>query len=339
MAKSSFPSALELQRSLKKEDLKPVYYLCGEDSFVIDSTLKSIKNKVAPLITSDFDSETFYGENKNYSDVISFASAFPFGSEKKLIILKQAEKIRDKKNLTSYLSSPSDFTVLVCIHNGTISSEKSEPYKSLSSHNYIFEAKELKGKNLIKWIVDYVEENKKTISEDEAQLLVDIVGESRALIENQLQKILIYLQDEKTVTFEVIKKVSSELKTYTIFDLQNAMGKRDSSKAVFYALHLLENGTDATFIVNMLNRFFTGISRVSELSKMGIPDNSAARIVGTHWFYYKDYIAARRIYTHKDLVNTFRALLKADLSIKTSSADPKTIIVTLIAEILESKTV
>jgi DNA polymerase III delta subunit len=72
---------------------------------------------------SDFDKETYWGGNdKNLADMLAMASAFPFSSEKKLIVIKDFEKFRDKKNLTSYLNSPPDFTVLLLIHNGSVSS-------------------------------------------------------------------------------------------------------------------------------------------------------------------------------------------------------------------------
>ena len=61
----------------------------------------------------------------------------------------------------------------------------------------------------------------------------------------------------------------------------------------------------------------------------------AARIVGTHPFYYPQYIRARNLYSDKKLVEIFRALLKADVSIKTTSTNEKTIILILIEEILQ----
>ena len=65
-----------------------------------------------------------------------------------------------------------------------------------------------------------------------------------------------------------------------------------------------------------------------------MPAEQAARIVGTHPFYYKDYQQARRLYSDTDLANVFRALLKADLSIKTTSANGKNIITILLSEII-----
>jgi DNA polymerase III delta subunit len=86
----------------------------------------------------------------------------------------------------------------------------------------------------------------------------------------------------------------------------------------------------------MLTRYFTGLAKITELKTKNIPVQEAARIVGTHHFYYPNYIKARNLYSDEKLVEVFRALLKADVSVKTTSSDNKTIITLLIAELLHN---
>ena len=334
MAKSKAPSILDVIPSIDNGTLQPVYYFFGEDYYLLQNVLDLISKAVSPLITSDFDKETFYGDKKPLGEVLDFAKAFPFGSEKKLIIFKQFEKVKDKKPLVDYAASPADFTVLVLIHNGTITNLSSEPYKTLGKNNFIFEAKELRGKNLLKWLIRHIEEKGKIISEENAQMLVDISGESRSMLENQIEKIITFMSEDKEISFDQIQSLSTRLKQFSIFDLQNAIGKKEKDKAINIAFNLLENSAEPVFIVAMLTRYFTGVSRVSELTKENIPFQQAARIIGTHPYYYKDYQQARRLYSDSDLAGVFRALLHADLSIKTTSADGKNIITILISEIL-----
>ena len=122
MAKTKAPSVLDVLSDLKKGNIKPLYYFFGEDYFILQSAVKAVKEAVSPFITSDFDKETIYGNDKTIHEVLDYASSFPFGSEKKLIILKEFEKVKDKKPLAGYSQSPVDFTVLVVVHNGSISS-------------------------------------------------------------------------------------------------------------------------------------------------------------------------------------------------------------------------
>ena len=85
----------------------------------------------------------------------------------------------------------------------------------------------------------------------------------------------------------------------------------------------------------MLTRYFTGLAKIPELQSKNTPLHEAARIVGTHHFYYPNYIKARNLFSDQKLVEVFRALLKADISVKTTSSDEKTIITLLIAEMLQ----
>jgi len=337
MAKSKAPAIQDIEKQLKQKKILPVYYLFGEDSYSVDITFEAIEKAAQPFITSDFDKEILYGENQSFTNIIGLASTFPFGSEKKLIIVKQAEKLKEKKEkkeIVSYFESPAEFTVLVFLHEGTITNPTSEPYKTLTNQGYLFEAKELKGKSLIDWLISTVEKNGKTISYDNAQLLTDISGENRNTLESQLEKIFIYVGDNKEITIESIRGLSTSLKQYTIFDLQNAIGKKNKSAALKVLFNLLKNGMEPIQVIAMLNKYFTSLARLNELTTANTNEFQVARIMGTHPFYLKDYYNARKMYSDKHLTDAFSALLKADLSIKTTSLDDYTLLSVLIAEII-----
>jgi DNA polymerase-3 subunit delta len=335
MAKSKAPSILEAIAEIKKRKFKPVYYFFGEDAYNLSFTLHTLEESFKSILKSDFDKETIYSEDKSISEILGLATSFPFGSEKKLIMVKEAEKIRDKKPLKEYAASPTEFTVIVFFHNGSITNLNSEPYKTLYNNNFLFEAKELKGKNLIDWIINEADSKGKNLSEENAQVMIDIVGENRNMLEDQLEKICVFISKGKEISIESIQKVSSELKQFNIFDLQNAIGLKDKVKSLTVAYNLLDNGAEPTFIIAMLTRYFTGLSKITELRSKNVPDMEAARIVGTHHFYYPGYIKARKLFSDQKLVEVFRSLLKADVSVKTTSADNKTIIALLISEILQ----
>ncbi|MBK7631609.1 MAG: DNA polymerase III subunit delta [Ignavibacteriales bacterium] len=337
MAKSKAPAIQEIEKQLKQKKILPVYYLFGEDSYSIDSIVDVIEKTVQPFITSDFDKEVLYGENQSFASIIGLASTFPFGSDKKLIIVKQAEKLKDKKEkkeIVNYFQSPTEFTVLLFIHDGAISNPASDPYKTLANEGFLFEAKELKGKSLIDWLITTVEKNGKTISYDNAQLLTDISGENRNTLESQLEKIFIYVGDKKEITIDSIRGLSTSLKQYTIFDLQNAIGKKNKSAALKVAINLLKNGMEPIQIIAMLNKYFTSLARLNELTTTNTNEFQIARIMGTHPYFLKDYHSARRIFSDEHLTSSFSALLKADLAIKTTSLDDYTLISVLIAEII-----
>lgn len=334
MAKSKAPSLLEIDKQLKQKKLLPIYYLFGEDSYSVELVLNEIEKSVQPFISSDFDKETLYGESQSFSSVLGLASTFPFGSEKKLIIFKQVEKVKDKKELVNYAKAPADFTVLVCLHDGQISSDSSEPFKTLAQKGFLYEAKELKGQSLIDWLISQSEKNGKILTYENAQLLMDISGENRNTLESQLEKIYLYLGEKKEITIESIRELSTSLKEYTIFDLQNSIGKKNKANTLKVLSNLVKNGMEPIQIIAMLNKYFASLAKLSELMANKTPEQTIARIIGTHPFYLKDYYAARKVYSDKNLADAFSALLKADITVKTTSIDDRTLLNLLIAEII-----
>jgi len=335
MAKTKAPSILEAIPGIKKGNFNPVYYFFGEDSYNLSNTLHKLEEAFKPFLSSEFDKETIYSENRSLDEILNLASSFPFGSEKKIMIVREAEKFKDKKALKDYALSPAEFTVLAFFHNGAITNLNSEPFKTLYANGFLYEAKELKGKHLILWLINEAKEKGKTLSEENAQVMVDIVGENRSMLEDQLEKICIFLNQQKEITIETIQQVSSDLKQFNIFDLQNAIGLKDKAKSLTVANNLIDNGAEPTFIITMLTRYFTGLSKITELRSKNIPDRDAARVVGTHPYFYPGYVRARNLFSDKKLVEVFRSLLKADVSVKTTASDDKTIITILIAEILQ----
>lgn len=333
-SRKTVPSILDAVKNLKKGKILPLYYFFGEDTYSLSLGIKAIEDAVSPLITSDFDKDICYSEDRNLQDVINAARAFPFGSQKKLIIFKEAEKVKDKKFLEAYIPSPPEFTVLVLVHNGIITNLTSSPFNLLLENNFLFEAKELKGENLIDWVVELVRSKGRQISNENAMLLADISGENRLIIESQLEKIITFLGDKTEITFNSIKDVSASFKEYNIFDLQNAVFQKDKAAALKIVFNLLEKGAEATYIISMLTKYFIGLSQVRELKEKKFPDADAAKIVGTHPFYLKNFQRAAVLFTNNDLVKAMEALLKADISIKTTTTDPKTVISLLIAELI-----
>lgn len=338
MAKANIPSVIEINSELKKKIIKPIYFLFGEDSFRINSTLSEIKKAVEQIIASDFDKETYSASNCNLADVISAAKTFPFGNGKKLIVVKNADEFKysaSDENFINYILSPAEFTVLVFLYEGKIGRSDVQPFKSLLQKNFLFHSAEIRGDLLIKWLIQIVEENNKHISRENATLLVDLVGENRNLLESQLEKIFEYLGDSKEITFHSIDALATKLKVYTIFNLFDAIDKKDNAAALKIAYNLLDSSDLGLIgIVAMLNKHFSALLRIDELQKSNLTDAEKAKATGTHPIFYKYLVNAARLYGHKNIFKALKAIFNADVQIKSSSLDEKTILTILIAEIL-----
>jgi len=339
MAKSKItaPSALEAIRQIKKGTLLPIYYFFGVDGFIINEAYQLLEKIVSPLITTEFDKQIIYASDKSLIEILDAAYAFPFGSDKKFIVVKEADKLKDKEELVSYSKQPPSFTTILFLHNGGIQNIANEPFHSLYSFGYLFEGKELKGTNLIEWLLDFANSKNLKLSEENAQVLVGIVGENRSMLELQFEKFSTFLGDQSEISIETITALSTELKEFNIFDLLNAIGTRDKAKALKIVMNLYENGNDPIPIVSMLNKYFTSLLRLNEMDEKKIDPITQARVIGTNKYYLKDYERARRNFSDFQLYNAVEAILTADIQIKSSFTDDRTMLTTLISKILADK--
>ncbi|MFA5803227.1 MAG: DNA polymerase III subunit delta [Melioribacteraceae bacterium] len=335
MAKKELPSITEIVKFLSKENLLPIYFLCGEDQYTIDLAVETLEKAITPLLLSDFDKEILSAEkNLGLTQVLDLAYSFPFGGGKKLIILKNFEKFSDKKELASYVNSPSAFTVLIIIQSGKISDISKEPYSNLLEKKELFEARTATGEELVDWVVKKTKKLGINFSQDIARALIEIVGEDKSLLEMQFQKIIDYMNGKNEITYEDIKKISSPTKEYSIFDLQDSLGRGDRSKAIEVAYNLLDAGVEIVFIINMLAKFVLTVAQITDLVRSKVNDNEAVKLVGVSWGYYFNCKKAKYLMSDERLLNASRALLNADLAVKTTSTDYRTVLLMLICEIL-----
>ena len=335
MAKKELPSITEIAKFLSKENLLPIYFLCGEDQYTIDIATETLEKAVTPHLLSDFDKEIISAEkNLSLTQVLDLAYAFPFGGGKKLIILKNFEKFNDKKELTSYVNDPSSSTVLIITQSGKISDISKEPYSKLLEKRELFEARTATGEELVDWVVKKIKKIGINFSQDNARSLIEIVGEDKSLLEMQFQKIIDYMNGKNEISYEDIKKISSPTKEYSIFDLQDSLGSGNRSKAIEVAYNLLDAGVEIVFIINMLAKFILTVAQITDLVRSNINDNEAVKLVGVSWGYYFNCKKAKYLMSDERLLNASRALVNPDLAVKTTSTDYRTVLLMLICEVL-----
>jgi DNA polymerase-3 subunit delta len=336
MATNKSESIYNLKNYLTPEKSLPVYFFFGEDTYTISNSVELVSRSFADVIESDFDRVVIDASKEiNIAQIIDTATAFPFGGGKKLLIVKNFEKIGEKKSFAEYVNNPAEFTIMVVTQIGKKVDNRREPFNSLTKKGYLFEAHEQKGADLNFWVMKKSKEIGLSINQDEAQTFVDIIGEHKSLLEMNLQKLFDYLGEKKEVTPEVIEKLSSVTKEYTIFNLQDAIGSGNKSEALKIMYNLLDNGQELVYIISMLTKFVGTIAHSYDLSSQNISEFDAAKMADVSFFYYKKCSNAKYMQSHMRLRNAAQALFNADTAVKTSSSDSKSVGTLLISEIMK----
>ncbi len=329
------PSIALVKNYLSKETLLPIFFLCGDDGFTIDKAVEEITEAAKSLVESEFDFEKYSMDKKeDFDAILNSASAFPFGSGKKLIIVKHFEKVAVKKKLTSYVKSPSESTVLVITYYDRVKNPNSQPFGELLKNKFLFQTPYLKGGDLVSWLSAQAKELGISLGYSEAQLLIDTVGSDKTLLESQLQKFGEYLNGKGRVTTEIIQKLSFSAKGYTIFDFLNVLGKGDKKKSVEILYNLLDNGSDMVYVNVMVSKFIQTLAKALEIAPKIPEPKIASKKIGVSEYYYKNCLNAKYLLNENRIKNAARALLEAELNIKTKNMDGKTIGLLLVSDIL-----
>ena len=328
---SKFESIYNVQKYLGDDSLLPIYFLFGEDSFTINNAIKAIEKKIAPLVVSDFDSEQIQlSKDSTISQFVDLAYSFPFGDGKKLIVVKGFEELREVNSFSDYVKDPAEFTTIIVAQYSSKAPLNQEPYKSLFANKYIFEARELEEYELIDWMFKKAKIQKIKLTKESGELLIEMVGNNKAILEMQLNKIVSFTNNEEEITPEIIHKLAEITKEYSIYDLQNAIGSGNKSKALEYAYNILVSQNDISKIFGMLTNYITTLTKVLEFLKL--PESEGKKEFGNRFYYLKK---TSYMLKEKRLENAAKALLEADIRLKSSNIDNKTNITILISEIMK----
>lgn len=352
-----------IESVIKNKKFPPVLLLFGKEYFLKDEAVLRIIEAATEGINNDFDIETADAENNSQEQIVAMASAFPFVSDRRVVIVKNAEKLsvtkskkKDDKTppIVKYLQNPAQTTFLLMIADtselddltsqlrNTRTKEKAEkrianlkePFHTLIKNHAAMEFGTLYEREIPNWLAKRAKLEGKEISPEAIDLLVARVGTSLRELHNELQKIITYSPEKKKISLDDITHIVGQSRTYNIFELQKAIGERDLARAIDITLRMVSAERNEILIITMLTRYFTSLSKLLEASATTSNPMELSRSVEINSYFIPDYIAALRRYSPNDLANAFLAMREADIALKTTAAHTEAIMQKMILSII-----
>lgn len=246
----------ELVAQLKSRQFKPVYLLMGEEPFYIDRICRFFENKVIEEADRDFNQVVLYGKDTSAAEIVANAKEFPFGSQYKLVIVKEAKDLKDIDLLKSYVENPAESSILVLCHKyGKL---KATQYKAYEKKGVVFESVGIKDWNLPDWVQKIASAFKFKLDAQTANILTEHIGNDLSRIFNEFEKLKVILPPGSSITPDVVEQYIGISKEYNIFELQEALGSRNAQKTFKiihnFTQHLKENPNIKTIL--MLYNFY-----------------------------------------------------------------------------------
>lgn len=280
----------------KKKDFKPVYWLEGEESFYIDQVVDYAEHNLLPESEAAFNLSVFYGKDAAWAEVINACRRYPMFAEHQIVLLKEAQQMRDIEKLEAYVANPLPSTILVVAHKEKKVDGRSKLAKYLKQNAVVVTTKKMYDSQLPEWTNEQVQSKGYTISRKALMLLVDHIGNDISRINNEIDKLLLNIETRKNISEEDIEKYVGVSKEYNVFELQEAMQRKDMAKAM-RIIQYFESNPKAAPIQLLLPSLYNFFSKVYMLfSVQGSDDKSAAAAIGVNPFFFKDYKLAAQHY-------------------------------------------
>ena len=222
-----------IMSDLKAGKYAPVYYLMGDESYYIDQISDYIAGHALQPEERDFNQTVLFGSDVTASTVADAARRYPMMAERQVVIVKEAQLIRQTDALEKYMKQPLKSTVLVMCHkNGKIDGRKREYVKAVQQAGILFESVKMKDYQLPAFIEKYLKEREVSIDPKSTQLIAEAIGADLSRLTSELDKVLISLPaNDRRVTPQVVEDQIGVSKDFNGFELRDAIVNRNVFKA------------------------------------------------------------------------------------------------------------
>ena len=179
-----------VMHDLKERKFKPIYYLMGDEPYFIDKISDWIADNVLQPEERDFNQTVLFGSDVNASQIADAARRYPMMAERQVVIVKEAQNIKNTEPIERYLKNPMASTVLVMCHkNGTIDGRRREYVKTIQQTGVLFESKKLRERDLPSFIERYLKAKNATIEPKAIQMIADSIGADLSRLTGEMDKV------------------------------------------------------------------------------------------------------------------------------------------------------
>jgi DNA polymerase III subunit delta len=289
-------SAEKIIQSWKQGKFRPVYWLEGEEDYFIDQVMDYAEHHILPESEASFNLTIFYGKDADWASVVNACRRYPMFAERQVVLLKEAQQMRDIDKLEGYVENPLSSTLFVVSYKEKKVDGRSRFAKVLKEKGEMLTTKKMYDNQLPEWTQQLIAGKGYQISPKALALLVDHIGNDLNRLNNEVEKVLVNLGDRKSISEDDIERFVGVSKEYNVFELQDAIGRKDLAKAIRIIQYFEGNPKVAPIqlVLPSLYNFFSKTFMIFGVN--GRDEKSVATALGVNPFFVKDYLRASQAY-------------------------------------------
>jgi len=321
------------EKELKKETL-PIYTFVGDQPFLLNMMINAIKEKVVVGPFADMNCNLFHGDEKGvFEKAIQAAEQLPMMSPKRLVVYKEAEKIKvsQKERLAQYLLSPNPSTCLVLCYKKLAKNTKIWKRSVKNGKAYAFER--IYERRMPFWIKRIVKIHKKKITPKGIDFLVGAVGANLAKANAELEKASLYVGDNQTIDVSDLEAVLAAVKTESVFELTDSVGRKNRTKALYLIKKMIDAGEKPLGILWQVSAHMRKLMLVRSMLIAKAPTKEIGRAMGVMDFVRDKLIAQAKVFSRRELRLSLVTLTKSDLELKSGRISNRVVLEKLILDL------
>ncbi len=306
----------QILSEIHKKNFAPVYFLTGDEPYFIDMISDTIENEALDEADRAFNQIVVYGRDVDVETIANHARSFPMMGDRMVVIVKEAQDVKNLENFEPYLDTIPDTTLLVFVYKYKKFDKRKALAKKIDKKGVWFESKALRDYNIPGWIQSYLKGEGYSITPKATQMLADFLGTDLHKITNELKKLTITLPKNKSIDDADVERNIGISKDYNVFELQNAIGSRDVLKANRIVNYFGDNGKDNPLLVTAINlySFFTKVMKLHCTQDKS--QGNLATVLGVNPYFVKDYQLAARNYPPQTCIRNISILREFDMKSK-----------------------
>lgn len=312
-----------LMASLEAGKYRPVYLLMGEESYYIDKVCDWICDHLLTEEEKDFNLSMLYGSDVTAQQVMDQARRFPMMAERQVVVLKEAQAMKDIEAFEKYMEKPVPTTVLVICYKGGVIDGRKKVTAKIASAGCVFVSESPRyDKDIVAFINEYISEPRygAKIEPRAAQVMAAHIGGDLKRLSSELEKLLLAFKEgaPRNITSDLIEQKIGISKQFNVFELRDALIMRDAARAQRIAKYFDDNpkagGLYAllpqvfSFFQNLMLAYYTPrpINETAIMAQLGLK---------TPWAT-KDYLTAMKNYPARKTIQIISKIREIDAKSK-----------------------
>jgi DNA polymerase III subunit delta len=225
-------SAEKIITDWKNKKFKPVYWLEGDEPFFIDEVIDYAEHNILNESEASFNLTVFYGKDADWTNVVNACMGYPMFGERKVVLLKEAQHMKDIDRLENYIQRPLNTTVFVVSYKDKKLDARTKFSKAVKQTGELLSTKKIYDNQLPEWTSEMIAAKGLSIQSNALSILVDHIGNDLSRLKNEIEKISINLNKRKNITEEDIENYVGVSKEFNVFELQDAISQKNLPKAI-----------------------------------------------------------------------------------------------------------